>query len=247
MERRGLEGQVAWITGGGSGIGLACAAELARAGATVIVSGRRAEALDAAVKWIGTSAYAVRLDVADAKAVGHASAEILHRSGKIDILVNAAGANVRDRQLTQITPQVWRELVDINLNGAFNAIAAVLPGMRERGAGTIVNIASWAAAFDVMVSGAAYSAAKRGMIALSNGINMEECTRGIRSCVICPAETATDIMRTRPKPPTEAELARMLQPDDLGRTVRFVCEMPAHACINEIIMSPTWNRLYIGS
>jgi NADP-dependent 3-hydroxy acid dehydrogenase YdfG len=98
----------------------------------------------------------------------------------------------------------------------------------------------------VAVSGSAYSAAKRGMIALSNGINMEECTRGIRSCVICPAETATDIMRTRPKPPTEAELARMLQPDDLGRTVRFVCEMPAHACINEIIMSPTWNRIYIG-
>jgi len=149
--------------------------------------------------------------------------------------------------MRKLTPQVWREIVDVNLNGAFNAVAAVLPGMRERGAGTIVNIASWAAAFDVAVSGAAYSAAKRGMIALSNGINMEECTRGIRSRVICPAETATDIMRTRPKPPTDAELARMLQPDDLGRTVRFVCAMPARACINEIIMSPTWNRMYIGS
>jgi NADP-dependent 3-hydroxy acid dehydrogenase YdfG len=241
-----LAGQVAWITGGGTGIGRACAEELADAGATIVVSGRRDEPLGATVASIGTAAYAMPVDVADAGAVAAVASEIVRRSGKLDILVNAAGMNVRDRALKRLTPQVWRDIVDVNLNGAFNAIAAVLPGMRERGGGTIVNIASWAAAFDVAVSGSAYSAAKRGMIALSNGINMEECTRGIRSCVICPAETATDIMRTRPKPPTEAELARMLQPDDLGRTVRFVCEMPAHACINEIIMSPTWNRIYIG-
>jgi NADP-dependent 3-hydroxy acid dehydrogenase YdfG len=246
MDRK-LAAHVAWITGGGSGIGLACARELAEAGATVIVSGRRTDALDIAVAELGETSYALPLDVSDAQAVAEAAATIARQSGTIDILVNAAGTNVRDRQLSKLTPDVWRRIVDVNLNGAFNAVASVLPGMRERGGGTIVNIASWAAAFDVRVSGAAYSASKRGMIALSNGINMEECTHGIRACVICPAETATDIMRVRPKPPSDGELARMLQPADLGRTVRFVCEMPVHACINEIIMSPTWNRLYVGS
>jgi len=244
MENK-LKDRVAWITGGGSGIGLACALELAQSGASVIVSGRRMEALEAAVERIGPRAFGLALDISDANAVANAASTILQRSGRIDILVNCAGTNVRDRQLSKVTPQTWRRIVDVNLNGAFNAVASVLPGMRARGGGTIVNIASWAAVFDVTVSGAAYSASKRAMIAMSNGINMEECTHGIRSCVVCPAETATEIMRSRPQPPSEEEMARMLQPEDLGKTIRFVCEMPAHACINEIIMSPTWNRLYV--
>jgi NADP-dependent 3-hydroxy acid dehydrogenase YdfG len=81
---------------------------------------------------------------------------------------------------------------------------------------------------------------------MTETINMEECVNGIRACAICPAEVATPILDRRPVPPSAEDRARMLQPDDLGETIRFVAEMPAHACINQIIISPTWNRLYAG-
>jgi len=75
---------------------------------------------------------------------------------------------------------------------------------------------------------------------------MEECVNGIRACVICPGEVATPILKKRPVPPSEAEMARMLQAEDLGRTIRFVAEMPPRVCLNEIVISPTWNRMWLG-
>jgi NADP-dependent 3-hydroxy acid dehydrogenase YdfG len=80
---------------------------------------------------------------------------------------------------------------------------------------------------------------------MTETINMEECTNGIRTCAICPAEVATPIMDRRPLPPSAEDRTRMLQPEDLGRTLRLIAEMPAHACINRIIISPTWNRMHI--
>ena len=80
---------------------------------------------------------------------------------------------------------------------------------------------------------------------MTETINMEECANGIRACAICPAEVATPIMDRRPVPPSAQDRARMLQAEDLGSAIRFVAEMPAHACINQLIISPTWNRMYI--
>jgi NADP-dependent 3-hydroxy acid dehydrogenase YdfG len=76
---------------------------------------------------------------------------------------------------------------------------------------------------------------------------MEECGNGIRACAICPAEVDTPIMDRRPVPPSAEDRALMLKPEDLGRTIRFVAELPARACVNQIIISPTWNRVYVGS
>ena len=84
------------------------------------------------------------------------------------------------------------------------------------------------------------------MIALNETINDEGGAHGIRSTVIMPGEVGTDILDTRPNPPSAETRARMLQVEDLAATVRFVAEMPAHACINEILISPTWNRFYQG-
>ena len=244
-----LAGQVAWITGAGSGIGLSAAQELAAAGATVVLSGRRAEPLDEAAKAIrasGGKAEALSLDVTDSKAVAEAEKLLQGRHGHIDILVNSAGANVPKRFWKEVSVESFDRVFAVNLHGAFYAIAAVLPGMRANKRGTIVNISSWAGMFDTSLTGPAYSASKRAMIAMSHSLNVEECRNGIRACVICPGEVATPILKTRPIPPSAEELARMLQPGDVGRTVRYVCEMPARACINEIIISPTWNRLYLG-
>jgi NADP-dependent 3-hydroxy acid dehydrogenase YdfG len=243
-----LTGQLAWITGAGSGIGLSAANELAASGATVVLSGRRPQPLDDAVKTIkaaGGIAHAVALDVADKAAVAAAAAAIASKHGVVDILVNSAGTNVRERYWKNVTAESFDQVFAINVQGAFYTIAAVLPGMRTKKAGTIVNISSWAGMFENSLTGPAYSASKRAMISMNHSLNVEECSNGIRACVICPGEVATPILKSRPVPPSEADMARMLQAEDLGRTIRFVCELPPRACINEILISPTWNRLYM--
>ena len=110
----------------------------------------------------------------------------------------------------------------------------------------LVLVSSWAGRYATRLTGAAYNATKHAVVALSESINDEEGANGIRSTVIMPGEVATDILKSRPVPPSEAQMARMLQAEDLGATIRFVAEMPPRACINEILISPTWNRFYQG-
>ena len=244
-----LDGKVAWITGAGSGIGLAGARALADGGATVILSGRRPEPLAeaaAAITAAGGRAETLALDVTRSDAVEAAAAGILDRHGRVDILVNNAGSNAPNRYWKNMTPADWNFVVGVNLNGPLYCTAAVLPGMRARRDGLVINIASWAGKFDTLLTGPAYNATKHGLVSMTMSLNIEECVNGIRGTVICPGEVATPIMQKRPVPPSAEEMARMLSPEDLGRTIRFVAEMPAHACIHEILMAPTWNRMWLG-
>lgn len=244
-----LKGKVAWVTGGGSGIGQAAAVELAKAGATVVVSGRRESALaetEALIKQAGGAAQAQGLDITDRDAVACAAAAILTRHGRVDILVNCAGVNIPKRFFKDLATAEWDRVVDINLNGALYCILAVLPLMRERREGLIINIGSWFARYPGYVGGAAYNAAKQALTAMTHQLNLEEGLHGIRGCVIHPGETVTPMQRARPKPPSPEDQAKMLKMEDLGRVVRFVAESPAHVCLNEIVITPTWNRLILG-
>jgi NADP-dependent 3-hydroxy acid dehydrogenase YdfG len=243
-----LDGKVAWITGAGTGIGLAGAQALARAGAIVVMSGRRESVLAKEAETIridGGRAEVQTLDVSDAKAVQRVTDGIVGRHGHIDILLNSAGLNTANRFWKNQSVAGWREVVGINLDGSFYTIHAVLPAMRAQRDGLIINVSSWAGVFHPKLTGAAYNGSKHAVTAMTETINMEECMNGIRACAICPAEVATPIMDRRPVPPSAEDRARMLQPDDLGHTIRFIAEMPAHACINQLIISPTWNRMYI--
>src|SRR5690242_13858615 len=133
-----LEGKIAWITGGGTGIGRSGAGALAEAGAKVWVSGRRREQLDAVVDVIrsaGGKAAAAVLDVADAGAAAAVAGSILDEDGALDILVNGAGVNAPNRYFRDLTPEAWDRVMTINVNGAFHCIQAVLPSMRARGGG----------------------------------------------------------------------------------------------------------------
>lgn len=245
-----LEGKVAWITGAGSGIGLAGAQALAAAGVTVVMSGRRADVLRteaAAIIAAGGKAEVEKLDVTDAEAATRVANAILARHGKVDILVNSAGMNIPNRFWKNVSTAGWTDVLRINLDGSFFCIVAILPSMRERKDGLIINISSWAGKFDTYMTGPAYNAAKHAVVAMTAHLNHEECVNGIRACALCPAEVSTPIMEKRPIPPSAEERAKMLQPDDLGRTIRFIAEMPAHVCINELIISPTWNRIFIGT
>jgi NADP-dependent 3-hydroxy acid dehydrogenase YdfG len=241
-------GKVCWITGGGSGIGLAGGIELARAGAHVIVSGRSAETLKKAEKEIKAagSGEAIALDVADQNEVAKAAAEIARRHGRVDVLINSAGINHPKRNFRNVSIDGWNQIVQINLSGMFYCVQAVLPGMRERKDGLIINVSSWAGRYASTLTGPGYNATKHAVVALTESINMEECMNGIRATSVLPGEVATPILEKRPVPPPPEERARMLQADDLGKTILFICSLPPRACVNEIIVSPTWNRFYLG-
>jgi len=240
--------RIAWITGGGTGIGEAGALALAAEGWTVIVSGRRKDALDDVVTRIaagGGTAEAIPLDVAKASDVQAAADAILARHGRIDLLVNSAGVNVPKRRWDDMTIEGWNQLVEINLNGVLYCMRAVLPAMRAQQDGIIINVSSWAGRHVSKMPGPAYTTTKHAVLALTHSFNMDECVNGLRACCLMPGEVATPILQQRPVVPSAEEQARMLQPEDLGRTIAFVANMPPRVCINEILISPTWNRGFI--
>ena len=247
-----LAGQVAWVTGGGSGIGLAGAIELGRMGCRVVVSGRDEAKLAAAVetavaKGVPAAMVSARpLDVADRGSVARVAAAIEADHGAVDILVNSAGVNFPKRYWTESDAATFADVVAINLNGAASCTFAVLKGMQARRRGTVINVASFAGWHLSYLTGPAYVASKAGLMAMTHNFNIEECVNGLRATALCPGEVATPILKKRPVEPSAAEKARMLQEEDLGRTIGFIAGMPPHVCINELVIAPVWNRIYIG-
>lgn len=241
--------KIAWVTGGGSGIGEAAAVALAKRGATVVVSGRRETELvrvQDAIARQGHAAHALPLDVTDADAVDAVAHKIHSDHGRVDILVHSAGMNIRKRAWHESVPVDFDALMRANVNGAYYCCRAVLPFMRDQGDGLIVAVSSWAGRRVSRVAGGAYTASKHALNALVETINMEECAHGIRATSVCPGEVATAILDERPNPPPEAEREKMLQPEDIGELVAFVAQLPPRVCINDVLVSPTWNRGYLG-
>ena len=244
-----LSGKIAWVTGAGTGIGMAAALSLSESGATVVLSGRRTEKLEDVASEIrnrGGSSSVIPLDVTNVEMVESCSRKILEDFKTIDILVNSAGMNVPERYWANQSKEGWQKVIRANLDGIFNTVHSVMPTMRAQSDGLIINVSSWAGVYHTKLTGAAYNASKSGVIALTETINMEEGVNGIRACAICPGEVATPILDTRPIPPSEEERARMLQLDDMASTIKYVSELPKNACVNQIIISPTWNRMYVG-
>jgi NADP-dependent 3-hydroxy acid dehydrogenase YdfG len=242
-----LASKVAWVTGAGSGIGEAAALALAREGAAVALSGRRREPLQKVADEIakaGGKALVAVADLGELEAAGRITQDIVKAFGRLDILVNNAGANLTERSWAKLTAERAKFVLDANLNSAFYCSTAALAIMREQKDGLLIHTASWAGRFVGIVPGPAYVAAKHGMVAMSYSINMEEFQHGIRSTVLCPNEVATPILDLRPKPVSAEERARMIQPEHMADLILYVAKLPATICINEVVISPTWNRGY---
>jgi NADP-dependent 3-hydroxy acid dehydrogenase YdfG len=245
-----LTGKVAWVTGAGSGIGQAAAISLAKEGATVVLTGRRKEPLQATaatIKKAGGKAEVKPGDLMKGAVVTRIAKDIEEKHGRCDILVNNAGLNILERRWDQLTPAGAQQVIEGNLSSAFYCSSAVLPMMRKRKDGVLIHTSSMAGRAPSPLSGAAYSAAKHGVVAMSHTINMEECVNGIRSCVICPGEVATPILDKRPIPVSKEERARMAQSEDVGDLIRYVACLPPHVTINEVWITPTWNRGYVAN
>src|ERR1700752_5330690 len=163
--------RIAWITGGGTGIGLAGAASLAKEGWQVVISGRSPDVLRRAadeVRGQGGAVDQIVLDVENAEQVNEAAAQILKQHGRIDLLVNSAGLNVPNRSWEAVTTDAWDSVVNVNLNGLVYCIKAVLPAMIEQKDGCIINVASWAGRHVTDLVGPAYTASKTAVIALTH-------------------------------------------------------------------------------
>jgi NADP-dependent 3-hydroxy acid dehydrogenase YdfG len=222
---------VAWVTGGSAGIGEAIARTLADAGYTVVVSARDQSLLDETAAAIGASGLVC--DVTDRTAVNAACGEILRRHGRIDLLVNNAGHNSQKRKWDELDPDEFDAVIASNLTGTFNCIHAVLPAMRERKGGLVVNVSSVAGKQVNPDGGVAYTIAKHGVHIMAKMLNQTELANGIRACVIAPAGVCTRAHDWRP----EEVRQYMLQPEDVARAVRFAVEQPAHSAVFEIELS----------
>jgi NADP-dependent 3-hydroxy acid dehydrogenase YdfG len=244
-----LTGKIAWITGAGSGIGEAAAFALAEEGATVVLTGRRVERLQDVARRIDQSgiAHVQPADLAEAEQVRRVGAYIETTFGRLDILVNNAGVNIVERHWDKLTPESIDTLLEGNLTAALYCVTVALPFMRAQKDGLLIHTASMAGRFIGGLSGPIYTVAKHGIVAMSHGLNMQECVHGIRSTVFLPGEVATPILDRRPKPVGPEERARMVQPADCGDLIRYIACMPRHLVMNEVHLSPTHNRGYLAA
>jgi NAD(P)-dependent dehydrogenase (short-subunit alcohol dehydrogenase family) len=205
-----LEGKVAVVTGGGTGIGEAIVKALHAEGCTVWVCGRRIEPLkaivDACSSTSSTSTVLARsVDVADEAAVGALFAEV----GRCDILVNNAGVNIVEREFSRLTPAAFKEVLDINTVGAFNCIHHAVEGAGGMAAaedGLVVNVSSIAGMRTYELSGSAYTASKFAMNALGSAVASEYREKGIRVTNLCPGQVLTQILLNNPVQPSAVRL-----------------------------------------
>ena len=215
-----LEGQVAIVTGGGTGIGRETARMLAEEGAVVVVAGRRRAPLDAVVKEIeaaGGRGAAFAVDLEKPGGATDLARFTVDSYGRVDVLINNAGHSSKARNIRWVGRKEWDSVVAVNLTAVYELTQAVMPSMIARGAGTVVTVASYAALKSTHVGGAPYGAAKAGARNLMNNVLNTLRDRGIRATTILPAEVDTPIMDNRPLPPDAAGRATMMQAEDVVR------------------------------
>jgi NADP-dependent 3-hydroxy acid dehydrogenase YdfG len=236
-----LKDQSVLVVGASSGIGRDTAVLFAREGARVMAAARRLDRLTELQQQLAGEGHPIEIATADAGVATQMQAlaqTTLAKFGKIDFLVYVTGTNTLNRYLDKLTPEIWDELVTVNLNGAFYATHAVLPSMREASRGYLIYIASISGIVPD-VSGSAYQASKRGMIGLSHAVRVEEKEKGIRTSVICPGLVETEILEKRPTKPSAELLAKALQPIDVAEAVLAVAKLPERACVPEMQLLPT--------
>lgn len=223
-----LEGRVAVVVGASSGAGLAIARALAAEGASVHALARRAELVETTDRIVSRP-----LDATDEHAVASFFAEL----ADLDIVVYAAGTNVKNRRLAELDDAGWRTMVDTNLSGAVHVMRAALPGLRRR-RGQAVLIASVSGRWPDG-SGPGYQATKAGVRALAHGIAFEEHTNGVRVCAILPGAIDTALIDKRPVAPRPEVRAKMLRPEDIAAACLFVVTLRPEVYVPELVILPT--------
>lgn len=181
-----------------------------------------------------TTAFA---DITKPEEVGQVIKSVVDQYGSLDVVVNSAGTNVRDRALATITDGAWEAVLDVNLHGAFYVTQAALPHMVNQHGGLIIHVGS-ISAISPDGSGAAYQASKRGLLALSEAAMFEHGDKGIRVTVLLPGLVDTDMPLRRQNPPNRAALDVALQPADIADLCAFLTMLPPRCYIPAIPILP---------
>lgn len=248
MERTSdrLQGKVALVTGASSGIGEAAALSLAAAGASVAVSGRRKQRLDALVARIekaGGKGLALPGDVSIEADATQAVRDTVARLGRIDVLVNSAGVNEAGG-IESLSLDLWRKVIDINLMGTLFCCKAAVPAMKAQGGGDIINISSTAGR-RAGAKFAAYTTSKFGVTGLTECLRQEVGGAGVRVCIIEPGATTTEIAESISDPKArEAIRAHVtkegaMAASDIADAIMFVVTLPRRANVSEMLIRPT--------
>jgi 3-hydroxybutyrate dehydrogenase len=236
-----FEGAVAVVTGGGSGIGAAVAQELAREGARVVVAARRTDRIERVateIRGSGGKAWAVHCDVTDAASVNDLAKTAARHAGAVDILVNNAGVQFT-ASIEDFPDDRWDSIIAINLSGVFHAMKAAIPGMKRRGWGRIVNIAS-AHGLVASAQKVAYVAAKHGVVGMTKVAAIELANDGITVNAICPGWVLTPLVERQIRDRAQREgttveavtrqflaekqpMAQFSSPEQIGALATFLC------------------------
>ena len=244
LNMSGLEGKVIVITGASSGIGEATAKLLAEQGAKLMLGARREERLAALVDDIGSAGGSAAYRVTDVtqrdqvKALADAATEVF---GPVDVLINNAGLMPVSR-MAEMKVDEWDRMVDVNIKGVLNGIAAVLTGMMERGNGHIINIAS-VASQKVMAAGAVYCGTKFAVRAITEGLRLE-VGKNVRTTLISPGAVATELPQTISNPAAQQYVAGLyakeaIDPVVIAQAIQFAIGQPDHVDVNDIVVRPT--------
>jgi len=237
---------VAWVIGASSGIGRAVAEALSEDGWKIVITGRRGAKLDSLAKQLdgsGDNVLPLPGDVSDPEEVQRLAATAHSWEEGLDAVIHCAGTNVSGRRWSDLTVSDFDCVADTNYKSVVYVVLTALPYLREKG-GAIVVTSSWAGWRYLNRVGPSYGSSKSALGPLVESINAEEGPRGIRATLLAPGEVATDLIRNFQMPSDEQELLEMLQPEHTAEVVRYLLSLPPSVCINEIVMSPTRNRLY---
>jgi NADP-dependent 3-hydroxy acid dehydrogenase YdfG len=231
--------KIVLISGASSGIGEATVRELAGKRARLFIGARRTDRLEALAAELGANVAWHGLDVTDTASFAAFADAAEARFGRVDVLVNNAGVMPLS-PLAARKQEEWTRMIDVNIHGVLNGIAAVLPRFVEQGAGHVVNVASIAAHF-VLPSAAVYCATKYAVWAITEGLRQEH--DDIRTTIISPGVVATELGHDITDPTIANALTtwreKSLTPDAIARAIRYALEQPDGVDINEIIVRPT--------